>query len=228
MVQGVYEMFILKIFSLYLIAIILMRFMGKSTIVQMTPYDLVSVIIIGTVASEPLISTEYLPTIKALLVLVILHILFSRFTLFETGRRLFLGEPTLLIKKGQILDNNLKRSRVSVAQLLSILRSNGYPKVSDVDYVILEPIGEMSIIPKIENTPVTVQHLRISMDEEGLPIAVVIDGHIQKKNLDLLNKNESWLLEQLKKENIEISQIIYAFVSDKSDKLIINRRTSST
>ncbi|MFZ5965654.1 MAG: DUF421 domain-containing protein [Bacillota bacterium] len=218
-------MLILKVLSLYIISIFVMRIMGKSAIVQMTPYDLLSVIIIGTVVSEPLISTEYLPTIKAVIILVILHILFSRFTLHQVGKQLFLGEPTLLIKKGQILEKNLKRSRISVAQLLSILRSQGYPKVSDVDYVILEPIGEMSIIPKVENTPVTVQHLKISINDEGLPIAVIIDGKIQKKNLKLLDKDEAWLLEQLANENIQPSQIIYAYVSENTKELTINPKT---
>lgn len=82
---------ILKILSLYLITIMIMRLMGKSTIIQMTPYDLVAIIIVGTVASEPLISTEYWPTLAVLAILVGLHILFSYLTLNQIGNRFFLG-----------------------------------------------------------------------------------------------------------------------------------------
>nr|WP_286170939.1 YetF domain-containing protein [Bacillus sp. NTK071] len=198
--------------------------MGKSTIIQMTPYDLVAIIIVGTVASEPLISTEFWPTIYALAILVLFHILFSKLTLWQVGNHFFLGEPTILVKHGEIIEDNLEKSRLSVAQLLSILRSKGYPKISDIDYAMLEPIGEVSIIPKVENTPVTVQHLEISIDDEGLPISVVIDGKIQMKNLKLLGKSKGWLIDQLQAQDLLIKDIIYAYVNEKTKKLNINKR----
>ncbi|RBP88462.1 uncharacterized membrane protein YcaP (DUF421 family) [Cytobacillus firmus] len=215
---------ILKILSLYLITIMIMRLMGKSTIIQMTPYDLVAIIIVGTVASEPLISTEFLPTLAALAILVALHILFSYLTLNQIGNRFFLGEPTMLIKNGEILEDNLEKSHLSISQLLSILRSKGYPKIADVDYAILEPIGEVSIIPKVANTPVTVEHLNIPIQDEGLPIAVIVDGRIQERNIQLLGQTKDWLLEQLRQNNLNEKDIMYAYVNEKSKKLNINRR----
>ncbi|MGX1265011.1 uncharacterized membrane protein YcaP (DUF421 family) [Rossellomorea marisflavi] len=112
-----------KTLILYLITIAAMRLMGKSTIVQMTPYDLVAIIIVGTIASEPLISTALFPTLWALIILVSLHILFSFLTLSQFGNRFFLGEPTLLIKEGTILEDNLEKSKISIIQLTSILRA---------------------------------------------------------------------------------------------------------
>jgi len=215
---------LLKIFVLYLITIAIMRIMGKSTIIQMTPYDLVAIIIVGTVASEPLISTKFLPTVYALAILVVFHILFSKLTLWQWGNRFFLGEPTILIKDGQIVEDNMEKARLSIAQLLSILRSKGYPKIADVEYAILEPIGEVSIIPKPENTPVTVQHLEISIEDDGLPISVIIDGRIQDKNLKLLGKSKQWLLERLTTQNLNVKDIIYAYVNEKTKKLTINTR----
>ncbi|MEH6986588.1 MULTISPECIES: DUF421 domain-containing protein [Bacillales] len=215
---------ILKIASLYLITIMIMRLMGKSTIIQMTPYDLVAIIIVGTVASEPLISTKYGPTLAALAILVGLHILFSYLTLNQIGNRFFLGEPTMLIKNGEILEDNLEKSHLSMSQLLSILRSKGYPKIADVDYAILEPIGEVSIIPKVANTPVTVEHLKIPIQDEGLPIAVIVDGRIQTRNLELLGQTKDWLLDQLRQNDLNEKEIMYAYVNEKSKKLNINRR----
>jgi uncharacterized membrane protein YcaP (DUF421 family) len=215
---------VLKILVLYLITIAIMRLMGKSTIIQMTPYDLVAIIIVGTIASEPLISTEFLPTLYALAILTGLHILFSYLTLFQWGNRFFLGEPTILIKNGEILEDNIEKSKLSIAQLLSILRSKGYPKISDVEYAMLEPIGEVSVIPKSENTPVTVQHLEISIDDEGLPISVIIDGKIQYRNLKLLGKTKEWLLDHLHSKDLKEKDIIYAYVNEKTKKLKINKR----
>lgn len=218
---------LLKIFTLYLVTIAIMRLMGKSTIIQMTPYDLVAIIIVGTIASEPLTSTKFLPTVSALAILVILHILFSKLTLWQWGNRFFLGEPTILIKDGQIIEDNIEKSRLSISQLLSILRSKGYPKIADVEYALLEPIGEVSIIPKTENTPVTIQHLDISIEDEGLPISVIIDGEIQFRNLKLLGKSKEWLLEHLKNQDLHQKAILYAYVNEKTKKLIINRRTDN-
>ncbi|WP_366924020.1 DUF421 domain-containing protein [Metallumcola ferriviriculae] len=220
----IYLMIAVKSMALYLIGIAIMRLLGKSTIVQMTPYDLLAIIIIGTVVSEPLISENFLPTIFALAILTALHIIFSKLTLASIGKSLFLGEPTLLIQDGRIIEDNLEKTSISVSQLLSILRSKGYPKVSDVDYAVLEPIGELSIVPKVENTPVTVGHLGISIKDSGLPIAVVVDGQVQRKNLELVSKSEQWLKQQLRKKSIKLQDIIYAFVAEKSKELEIFSR----
>ncbi|TWI59096.1 hypothetical protein [Halalkalibacter nanhaiisediminis] len=92
---------IVKILTIYLMTIAIISLMGKSTIIQMTPYNLVAIIIVG-IASEPLISTEYVPTLYALAILVGLYILFAYLTLNHWGDHFFLGEPTLLIKNGTI------------------------------------------------------------------------------------------------------------------------------
>lgn len=215
---------LIKVLVLYLITIAAMRLMGKSTIVQMTPYDLVAIIIVGTIASEPLISTEFWPTIAALVILVGLHVLFSFLTLSQWGNRFFLGEPTLLIKNGEILEDNLEKSKISLIQLTSILRSQGYPKISDVDYAMLEPIGEVSVIPKVENTPVTVQHLNLKIDDEGLPISVIVDGKIQSRNLKLLGKSTEWLETQLTNSGLHHKDVIFAYMTEKAKNLIISKR----
>ncbi|MFI8686803.1 DUF421 domain-containing protein [Rossellomorea sp. NPDC077527] len=214
----------IKVLVLYLITITAMRLMGKSTIVQMTPYDLVAIIIVGTIASEPLISTKFWPTITALVFLVGLHVLFSFMTLSQWGNRFFLGEPTLLIKDGEILEDNLEKSKISLIQLTSILRSQGYPKISDVDYAMLEPIGEVSVIPKVENTPVTVQHLNLNIDDEGLPISVIVDGKIQARNLQLLGKSKEWLEAQLTNSNLHHKDVIFAYMTEKAKNLVISKR----
>ncbi|WP_078431122.1 DUF421 domain-containing protein [Metabacillus halosaccharovorans] len=218
---------LLKIFVIYLLTIMIMRLMGKSTIIQMTPYDLVAIIIVGTVASEPLISTEFLPTVYALAILVLIHILFSKLTLWQWGNRFFLGEPTILIKHGEFVEDNIEKSRLSIAQILSILRSQGFPKVSDIDYAILEPIGEISVIAKPENTPVTVQHMNIPIEDEGLPISVIVDRRIQVRNLKLLGKTKEWLKNKLKEQNLTEKDIFYAYVNEKTKKLIIKKRIMS-
>ena len=147
---------LLKGILLFTTGIIVMRMMGKSAITQLTPYDLMAIIIIGTVISEPLISTEIKPTFFSLIGLIIFYIIYSKLSLNQAFNKLLLGHPTILIKDGKIIEENLEKEHISLIQLTSILRVNGYPKVDEVAYAIIEPTGELSILPKTEFRSVTI------------------------------------------------------------------------
>lgn len=215
----------LKIILMFIVGILIMRVMGKSTIVQLTPYDLVAIIIIGTVIAEPLISTEIKPTLLALAVLVALYIIFSKLSLNQFFNKILLGRPTILIKHGKIIEENIEKQRISLIQLTSILRANGYPRLDEIEYAILEPTGEVSILPKSNVRSVTISDLDIKAEYEGLPIGVIIDGKVQKKNLQLIDKDEDWLKSELEKEGIsKIKDVIYAYAIDKSDDIFFNLR----
>lgn len=215
----------LKATLLFTTGILLMRIMGKSAITQLTPYDLMAIIIIGTVVAEPLISTKLKPTLVALGVLVVLYIIFSKLSLNQFFNKILLGRPTILIKHGKIIVENIERERISLIQLTAILRVNGYPKLEDVEYAILEPTGEVSILPKAEVRGVTTSDLNIKTEYEGLPIGVIIDGKVQMKNLLLINRDEEWLQSKMKEEDIQnIKDVIYAYASDESENVVFDVR----
>jgi len=216
---------IFKVLIMFTLSITLTRLMGKSSIVQLTPYDLIAIVTLGTIAAEPLISTKLLPSIISLVTLVVLYLIFAKLTLNQRMNKLLLGEPTILIREGKIVEDNLEKEHISLIQLLAILRNNGYSKISEVNYAILEPTGNISIIPISSARPVTLADLNIEAEDEGIPIALIIDGIIQKKNLKLVNKEEKWLKDKLKKEGIkDIKKVIYAFVESKNDQLYLNLR----
>ncbi|SHK28858.1 DUF421 domain-containing protein [Tepidibacter formicigenes] len=210
---------ITKNILLFTIGIIIMRIMGKSAITQLTPYDLMAIIIIGTIISEPLISTEIKPTIISLASLILFYIIYSKLSLNQIFNKFLLGEPTILIKQGKIDEKNLEKEHISLIQLTSILRTNGYPKLDDVEYAILEPTGEISIIPKSSVRNVSISDLNIPVEPEKLPIAVIIDGKIQKKNLKLIHKDEKWLNNKLKEENIDLKDVIYAYSIEEKEEV---------
>ncbi|GGE10601.1 DUF421 domain-containing protein [Marinithermofilum abyssi] len=214
-----------KTFIMFILTVAVIRTIGKSAIVQLTPYDLVAIVIIGTVAAEPLISTEIGPSILTLGVLTVMYLLFAQLTLHHVGNSLFLGKPTILIKKGEIVEDHLEKNHVSVSQLLATLRASGYPDVSKIDYAILEPIGQISIIPKPEITPLSAKDIGLELPYEGLPIAVIVDGQIQKHNLRIIDRDEQWLDQQLKKQNVQDTRrVLYAFKKENQEDLIISLR----
>ncbi len=215
----------LKTILMFVVGILIMRVMGKSAITQLTPYDLVAIIIIGTVIAEPLISTEIKPSLFVLAVLVVLYMTFSKLSLNQFFNKILLGRPTILIKHGKIIEENIEKESISLIQLTSILRVNGYPKLEEIEYAILEPTGEVSILPKADVREVTTSDLNIKVDYEGLPIGVVIDGKVQKKNLMIIGKDEDWLKKKLEEEGVnEIKNVIYAYASDEKDEIVFNLR----
>ncbi|PTX52207.1 uncharacterized membrane protein YcaP (DUF421 family) [Melghirimyces profundicolus] len=214
-----------KITAIFALTVAVIRSMGKTAIVQLTPYDLVAIVIIGTMAAEPLISTEVGPTVAALLVIMLVYLAFAKFTLHHIGSRLLLGRPTLLVKHGKVIEDNLEQSNVSMVQLLATLRSAGHPDLSKIDYAILEPTGSVSIIPKPEIAPLSAKDIGLELPYEGLPLAVIVDGRIQKQNLRLLHRDESWLKKKLEEKGVtDPRQVIYAFAREKSEEIDVNVR----
>lgn len=210
---------------MFIITIGLMRLMGKSSIVQLTPYDLVAIFIIGSLVAEPFVSTSFIQTLIRSVIVVVFYMIFARLTLNQTLNKFLLGEPSLLIKHGKIVEENLEREHISLIQLLSILRTAGYAKLTDVNFAILEPTGSISVIPQSSARPVTLKDLDIDGDYEGIPIAVIIDGKIQKRNLKLINQDEQWLMDKLQDQGVkDLKQIIYAFADEKNNEVHINLR----
>ncbi len=216
---------VLKTVLMFSVGILIMRIIGKSAITQLTPYDLVAIIIIGTVVAEPLISTKVKPTLVVLTVLVILYLLFSKMSLNQFFNKILLGRPTILIKHGKIIEENIESESISLIQLTAMLRVNGYPKLEDIEYAILEPTGEVSILPKSEVRGATLSDLNIKPEYEGLPIGVIIDGKVQRRNLQIINKDEEWLNGKLKEEGIQnIKDVIYAYAIDEKEDVVFNIR----
>lgn len=215
----------LKIIIIFLVTIAAMRLMGKSTIVQLTPYDLVAILIASTIITEPLVTTNLWKALFGLAVLVGLYVLISRLTLFDSINKFLLGEPTILVKQGKVIEENLKKAHISMMQLLSSLRVSGYPDLSDVDYVLLEPIGALSVIPKSCARPLSPGDLGIKVKYEGLPLGLIIDGKIHEKNLKLVHKDEEWLRHRLSKEGVtEINKVLFASL-DAQGKFFLDLRT---
>lgn len=123
------------------------------------------------------------------------------------------------------LNRKLKESRYPLPELLSNLRTTGYPDIHDNEYAILEATGEISIFPRKELVPITPKDLHMKVEYRGLPIAVVIEGKVQKRKLKFINKNEKWLKEELKaKGYLQIKDFFMSAVRDTDHSLTINKK----
>ncbi|MGG0413407.1 DUF421 domain-containing protein [Peribacillus simplex] len=218
--------FIGKVILLFGLVILAMRCMGKTLLAQLTPPDLAAIVFVVTLSVIPIKANGIGQTIAGIITIVIMYLLFSKLILFRWLNRMFIGHPSILIKHGKIPKKDLRKTRFSLVELLSTIRAAGYPNYWDIDYVILEPNGELSILPNQSVVNLTPRHLNIETDYQGLPIALVVEGKIQHKNLKLIQKDEKWLQEELATQGFhQINNIFYAAVTDRDHSLIVDTGT---
>ncbi|PTM57758.1 DUF421 domain-containing protein [Desmospora activa] len=215
--------YVLKVITLFTLAITVLRFMGKSTLAQVTPHDLMAIVIIAALATNPILVDDYVKTVLAIILVAVIHILFAKLTLYKWVNRLILGEPTILVKHGKIIKQNLRRCEISLTELLADIRAKGYPDIREVQYAILEPTGTISILPRDDLYPATPKDLKIEVPYRGLALSLVVDGRIQKQNLKLIGKSNYWLQEELKKKGYHnVNNVMYAATRDHEPNIFVD------
>lgn len=212
---------LIRTIILYLLVILSMRLMGKKQIGELEPFELAITIMISELASLPMQDSRIplLHGIVPILTLLILQNLFSLIQLkSEKIRSLINGEPSILIEKGKIDFQELKNQRFNINDLMEELRLQGYYDLENIEYAILETSGQLSIIPKTAESPVTKKDLSLQFTQERLPVTLILDGKINKNNLKLIKKDEKWLENKLKKDNISsYDELLIAILNSKGN-----------
>ena len=205
---------------LYIIVLIVMRFMGKREIGQLQPFELVISIMIADLASTPMseIGIPITNGIIPILGLLVMHLLISLLNMKSIrAREILCGKPRILIYRGRIDENALIRERFTINELEERLRGKDVMNLSDVEYAILETSGEISVILKPNKRTVTPEDLNIEPEYEGMVYDLVIDGQIMHKNLKILGKDLQWLKKELKKQNTKPEEVLVATLNGKGE-----------
>ncbi|MCX7615107.1 MAG: DUF421 domain-containing protein [Clostridiales bacterium] len=199
--------------------------MGKKQISQLTFFDYIVGISIGSVAGTMSVQKDItiLDGVSSMIIWSLFPIVFYYISKNSIiGRRLLRGKPSILIQNGKIIESNLKRERFTIDDLLEELRNTGVFNIQDVEFAILETSGKLSLLKKASKQAVTVSQMQIPEEYQGLCANIIIDGNIMKDNLNLLNLTEQWVLNELKKNNVSsIKDILLASV-DTNGKLHID------
>lgn len=216
-------LYIAKVVVMFVIAIAVLRLMGKTIIAQVRPHDLMAIVMIAALAVHPILDDSFWRMLIAIVTVVLLHLTFAKLALYKSMTEWMLGEPTIIVKHGKIVKENLRRNDVSLSELLSAIRSRGYPSIRDVQYAILEPTGSISVLPKEDLYPATPRDLKLDIPYRGLPLSLVVDGRIQTDNLKLIGKTSTWLSDELKKRGYgNIREVMYAAALEHEPELIID------
>lgn len=187
---------------IYILVLIVMRFMGKREIGQMQPFELVISIMIADLASTPMseIGIPILYGIIPIFGLLFMHIIISVLNIKSIRiREIICGKPRILINKGKIDERALIQENFTINELQERLRVNDVNNISEVEYAILETSGQISVVLKPSKRPVTPEDLNLFVEDTKMSYDLVVDGRIMEDNLNQLHKDKSWLKNELAK-----------------------------
>lgn len=190
---------------IYVLVLLVMRFMGKREIGQMQPFELVISIMIADLASTPMaeIGIPILYGIIPIFGLLFMHILISIINIKSIKmREIICGKPRILINKGEIDEKALIKENFTINELQERLRVNNVNNISEVEYAILETSGQISVILKSDKRPTTPEDFNLKVEETNISYDLIIDGRIMYDNLKKIGKDEKWLEDEISKFKI--------------------------
>ena len=193
-------LYYLRTIILYLALIASVRLMGKRQVGQMEPSEFVVTMLVANLASIPM-QDEGIPLFSGLV--PILTVLGAELVLSVASmgsirlRRLFCGKPVILIDNGRILQDNLRRTRITLDELTGHLRLKEVLDLNTVQFAILETNGNLSVFLYPDHRPATAREAEIPVQKQALPVTIIDDGKLLKKNLPIAKKDENWVRQVL-------------------------------
>ncbi|TWH47489.1 DUF421 domain-containing protein [Sporomusa sp. KB1] len=210
--------------------LILTRILGKTQVGQLTFYEYISGITIGSLAANIAAADadKVWSHFYDLILFVALTYAVAVVTLKSRPlRKLLDGSPTIVVENGSILEENMHNLRYDLDELHGQLREQGVLDPAEVQYAILETTGKLSVIKKTDYQPVTKSDFNIHLPDPVFPVELIMDGVIIERNLHRQNRSEAWLKQQLSERSIhDISEVTYAGIDSKG-QLFVNSKTSS-
>ena len=183
--------------------------MGKKEIGELGLGDLIVTVLIAELAAISIekVHTSIFVSIIPISILVICEIVISYISMKSSKFRNFIdGHPSVVIKDGKVKFSVMTKIRYTLDDLISQLREKGIKSIEEVDYAVLETNGNLSVF---QNT-------------KEYPMPIILDGNIDYYVLKEIKKNEKWLKQVLKKQNLKLQDVFYAFYT-KNKTFIIKK-----
>lgn len=217
----------LRTIIMYLFVVFALRIMGKRQLSDFEPSELVVTIMMSEVAALPVQdnSQPLLSSILIIVALLIFEIVLS-FSAYRIGavRKLIYGTPSVFFEKGKINVAEMEKQRFSVTDLMEAIRNEGYSTLSEVDYIIMETNGNISVIPSAPSRPVSPSDLGIKAEEMSLSYVLIDDGSLYENNLKRLGFNLEWLKAQLERKNVKSPKEVFYFSADKDGNTFLVKK----
>jgi uncharacterized membrane protein YcaP (DUF421 family) len=206
--------------------LIFTRLLGKQQVSQLTFFDYVLGITIGSIAATlttDLTSRAWLHWV-GLLTWTIVVLLIEVITLKSRPlAKMVDGEPVILIMNGHLMEKAMEQARCRLTDLLGQLRNQGIFDLAEVEFAILETNGQLSVLKKSQYQPVTPHDLNLPTAYKGISIELIYDGKIVEQNLTDLNLDRQWLTTELKKQGINDPAEVFIALLNTKGELFVDR-----
>jgi uncharacterized membrane protein YcaP (DUF421 family) len=207
---------------LYLVLIASVRLMGKRQVGQMEPSEFVVTMLVANLASIPM-QDEGIPLFSG--VIPILTVLGAELVLSVASmgsirlRRILCGKPVILMENGRILQENLRKTRITLDELTGHLRLKDVLDLNTVQFAILETNGDISVFLYPPHRPASAREAGIQAGKQALPVTIIDDGRLLKKNLPIAQKDENWVKRVLNAHNSTLEDTFLLTV-DEADTIL--------
>lgn len=215
---GLLFVVLIRTIVLYLLIIAGLRLLGKRQLGELEPTELTLALIIADLASVPMqdngipLLTGLIPIVVLLCIATILTMLSAKSIRF---RALLCGRPSVVISDGMVMEQELKRNRLTVDELMEELRIQGYADLRVVKFAVLETNGQLSVLPRSSQMPVTAAQMEIDTPETGLPVIIISDGQLLSGNLNAQGRSEKWLYRQLASHGLTSPRQVFLLTVDQ-------------
>ena len=194
---------VLRTLFFYFFVTFAYRIMGKREVGQLGIVDLiVSILIAELVAiSVENVDKSIMLTIAPISLLVVIEVALAYLsTKSRWFRQVFTSKPSVIINHGVINYKEMIKQRYSLDDLLVSLRQASIKSIEDVEYAFLESNGKLSIFK-----------YNLFKTDSAYPAPIIVDGVIQENTLKNIRKTKIWIKLYLRKQNINLEDIFYAF-----------------
>ncbi|WDZ55795.1 DUF421 domain-containing protein [Paenibacillus polymyxa] len=205
------------------ILFLITKILGKRQVSQLSLFEYITGITIGNLAATiPMEreSTWYLGLIAlSVWVLTTLGIEYLQIK-SKKIRDITDGRTTILIKDGKILEDNLRKERLTLDELMEQLRSKNVFKVADVEFALMETSGEVNVLLTKDKQPVTLKDLNMLQLPEKEPTAVIMDGQLMEQQMAYMGITQQWLDAKLKEKSLTVKDVFFAQVDPQGELYI--------
>ncbi len=205
----------------FLVLFFLAKIMGHRQIAQLSVFDYINGITIGSIAAE--LATELEKPLRPLLAMVIyalLTVLLEALALkYQRLRKFISGTPSIILDNGKLYRENMKKARLDLTEFLIQCRQQGYFDLGAIQTAVYESDGRLTILPVAERRPATPEDFGVAPEKEQFFTEVIMDGRILGGNLQRMGVNETWLEKQLQAQGYHSAKEIYLGLVDGNKQL---------
>ena len=222
---------LLRTVIIYICVLIVIRLMGKRQVGEMQPFEFVITLIIADLACIPMaeLSVPLIHGVVPILIILILHFFICVLARkFMFARYLLTGKPAIVISPKGINYKELKALNMTLDDLMELVRGCDVFNLSEIAYAIIETNGNLCVIKKSQNEPVTREDMKIETTKSALPMNIVMDGKIMKENVDIAEIDINFIYECMQKVNIKNMKDILIMTIDNNGEVFIQDKTADS